>query len=444
MEINRKLTVEIVDNGMNGEGIAKLENTTIFVPNTLQGEVVEVEIYKTKNNLAFANLVKIIKESNERRKPLCPVFGECGGCDFQHTNYENQLKLKTNVVKTTLQKSLGVINVKPCVPSPKQFGYRNKIEVPIGDNKIGFYKWNTNTIVPIKNCPLCESWFKKLLNAFDFFIKNYNISTYNKQTRKGNLRHLVARYIDDCLSIVVVITEKTFPHAKELIDLLKKDFPNLNVFQNINAKPSGAVMSSNFKFLCGKPVQTATDFGIMYEISPYSFLQVNRDMQNIIYQNILDKIEKNSVVIDAFSGAGLLTAIVSKKCKKVFGIEIVKDASGNADELLKQNNIKNAININADCGVELPKLVEKLKAQNTQNINIILDPPRKGVSKEVLKAILKCQPSKILYLSCNPATLARDLKELAHKYKIESVQPYDMFPQTKHIETLVCLERKEN
>jgi len=203
-------------------------------------------------------------------------------------------------------------------------------------------------------------------------------------------------------------------------------------------------MSDNFKLLYGEPVQSLTDFGIMYEISPYSFMQVNRDMQNIIYQEILDNIDKNAVVIDAYSGAGVLSAVISKKCEKVYGIEIVKDATKNANKLVELNKIENLKNINGDCSVELPKLVNKLKAQGEQNINIILDPPRKGVSKEVIQAIIKCQTNKIIYLSCNPATLARDLKDLAPNFKIKSIQPFDMFPQTRHIETLVVLEQKQS
>lgn len=443
MKIGDKIIVEIIDSGVNGEGVAKFENFTIFVPYALNGEQAEIEIYKIKNNVAFANVVKLIKKSTNRTTPKCPIFTECGGCDYQHTTYENQLKIKTNSVKTTLSKMLKEdCGVENCIASPKQFSYRNKVEIPVSNGKVGFYKWNTNEIVETKSCLLCEDWLKKLIETFNTFIKKYNISTYNKHTKRGNIKHLVARYLDNCLTLVVVTNEKEFPHKNELIDMLKKDFPKLSVYQNINSKPSGAVMSKQFIHLFGDKIPKAEDFGIKYEISPYSFLQTNKDIQNIIYQNILDKIDTNSIVIDAFSGAGLLSAIVSKKCEKVYGIEIVEDATKNANELIRQNNIKNLENINGDCGEELPKLVEKLTAQGKQNINIILDPPRKGVSKAVIDAILKCNPSKVIYLSCNPATLARDLKMLTENYQIKSVQPYDMFPQTKHIETLVELRRK--
>lgn len=443
MKIGDKLVVEIIDIGVNGEGVAKQSDFIIFVPYTLVGETVEVEIYKTKNNIAFANAIKIIKTSPERITPICPVYTICGGCDYQHTNYQHQFELKTKAVKTTLTKMLGnSVAVNGCIASPQNFAYRNKVELPVANGQVGFYKWNTNEIVPIKACPLCGEWLRKLLKLFNEFIAEFNISTYNSQTKKGNIKHLVARYFDDCLTLVVVTTSKEFSHKKELINRLNENFAKVNLFQNINAKYNGEVMSSDFVLLLGEKVQKSYDLSVRYEVSPYSFLQVNRDIQNLVYQNILDNIDKNAVVVDAFSGAGLLTAILSKKSEKVYGIEINKDATKNANELIKQNNITNVENINGDCGLELPKLVEKLRTAGKNNINVILDPPRKGVSKSVVDALLKSLPNKIISLSCNPATLARDLKLLFANYNIQSIQPYDMFPQTKHIETLVCLVKK--
>lgn len=381
-----------------------------------------------------------MKKSEFRITPPCPYFYKCGGCNLQHVDYNQQLKIKQNIVQTTLNKQIPFIKVQECEPS-SQFMYRNKMQLPVTINGIGMYRENSHDIINIENCILCKDWIKYVISAVKEFISKTNISLYDEQSHKGVIRHILAREIDNSLSITIVINADELNHYKILIDLLKQYFNDFNLFCCVNKIKNNTILTSNIKCLHGNPVQETEDFGIKHFVSPLSFVQINRTIQNKIYSKILDYIDDDNIVIDAYSGAGLLTAIISKKAKYVYGIEIVKQATDNANELISNNNIKNVQNINGDCSIELPNLINKLKGSK---IKIVLDPPRKGCSDNVLNAILESEPEEIIYVSCNPATLARDLSILAHKYEVISVKPYDMFPQTKHVETLAHLKLLKN
>lgn len=437
---NQIIELEIIDNGGLGEGIGKYNgNYVVFVPKTIIGEVVEVQIIKVTKSYAIGKLLKIIKYSKFRTEPTCHVYGKCGGCDLQHIEYNHQLDIKTNSVKSTLGRVLGKLEVNPCIASTNIWAYRNKMILPVRKEGIGFYANFSHRVIQITNCPLHASWNETLIKCVKEFIETYNISLYDDNSCKGILKHVVARYIDNSLLVTLVINANKLEQIDKFANILSTHFNNYGLYININKENNNVILTENIKYIAGIKLHIAEDFSIKHEVSPLSFLQVNREIQNLAYQQILDNIDNDSIVIDAFSGAGLLTAIMSKKCKHAYGIEIIKDATINADKLAISNNIENMTNINGDCAIELPKLIHSLKGNK---VNIVLDPPRKGCDEKTLEAILTSLPTKIIYLSCNPATLARDLNKLCSKYKIDFIQPYDMFPQTKHVETLVSLSLK--
>ena len=437
MKKNDILEVKIIDVGINGEGIAKIDNFVIFVPFALTDEVVRVQLLKVNKNYAYAKLIDILTPSKDRVTPLCPVFKKCGGCNLQHSTYENQLIIKQHIVDTTLRKMLkSKFNVLPTFASPKKYAYRNKMQFPITNNGIGMYAFNSHRLIPLEKCPLSEDWCQKLITIIHQYIKLSGISTYNEETGSGVLRNVLARVTEN--NIMITIVCNGIPtHLDILADLIQREFINFGLYYNINKDRTNRILGNEFIHISGIKEQLCEDFNIKHTLLPLSFAQINKDVQNAIYSKALELVDKE-IVIDAYSGAGLLSAILSKKAEYVYGIEIVKQATENANTLKQLNNISNVTNINGDCAIELPKLIQSLPP-----CTVILDPPRKGCDKKVIDAILDNEPSKIIYISCNPASLARDLSYLESNYDIRLIQPYDMFPQTKHIETLVFLTKKE-
>lgn len=444
MKKNEQYVVIIENLGANGEGVAKIDNLTIFIPFALEGEKVKVQILKVLKNFAYAKVIEVLQPSNLRVEPKCPVFKRCGGCQLQHLDYNAQLAFKQKLVQNNLNKFGNIIvNVNNCVGSNLEYGYRNKLQLPIGEinGKVvaGFYALSSHRIIPITACPIMDNFATNLICIVLKYIDISGEKAYNTM-QTGNLRHLVARCVDNKLILCLVTKSGKIKSPQILIDLLSKEFKNFSLYVNKNDSTSNVILGETFTLLYGEKELLLTNFNVEYKVSPQSFMQVNSYIQNKIYQAVLDKIDVNSVVIDAYSGAGLLSAIVSKKARQVYGIEIVPQATNNAKELAKSNNITNIKSICGDCAIELPILVQNLK---NQDLTIILDPPRKGCDSKVIQSIMDVLPKKIIYISCNSATLARDLKPLMQAYKIESITPYDMFPQTCHVETLAFLVKKD-
>ncbi|MBQ8749153.1 MAG: 23S rRNA (uracil(1939)-C(5))-methyltransferase RlmD [Clostridia bacterium] len=442
MKKNEIYEIEIIDIGNNGEGIGKVDDFVVFIPYTLKGEIIKTLILKVNKNFAYGKILNIVKQSEFRVEPPCPYFYKCGGCNLQHLQYAKQLVVKKNIVETTLKKQLGEVEVKDCVASNLQYAYRNKMQLPATINGIGMFRENSHDIVEIENCLLCDNWIQTFIKNIKLFIQATNLTLYDEENHKGVLRHILARKVDNNYSFTLVINAEKLPKEDKLIEILSNDFESFSLFYCVNKIKNNTILTNNIVCLYGNATQNTVDFEIEYFISPNSFLQVNRYIQNCIYQKIQSLLNSNQIVIDAYSGAGLLSAILSKKAKQVYGIEIVKSATENAEALMKHNKIANVKNINGDCALILPTLVEDL-SKSEDNISLVLDPPRKGCDEKVLEAITLAKPNEIFYISCNPSTLARDLKKLTTSYDIEFIEPYDMFPQTKHIETLVRLKLKK-
>lgn len=443
MEVRKNDIVNgtIIDMNDDGQGVLKTTNNqVVFVPNSITGEEVNVQIINTKSKFAIAKVNEFLTTSEYRQNPPCEYFSKCGGCDIMHCNKNFQISFKTKKVQNCFKKIANIdVIVNNCI-SVNNLRYRNKIAIPVSYNgEIGLYRKNSHSVLKITDCLITQEWNKTLIECINEYISKSNISCYNEETKTGLLKHIVARHINDSILITLVINGENIPHLETLINILTVKFENFGLNLNINKLHNNVILSNKWKHLYGLQELIASEYGIEYPVANASFFQVNDKIKSLIYENVLSLIDSNSTVIDAYSGAGLLSAIISKKAKHCYGIEIIPEATDNANRLKTKNNLINLQNINGDCSIELPKLIEKL---NNDNIIVTLDPPRKGCDKKVLNAIIKSKPNKIIYISCDPATLARDSKIILDSlnYKINFVQPYDMFPNTKHVESLVCFE----
>lgn len=436
---NEKYVVKIVDYGSNGEGVAKIDGFTVFVPFALIGEEVEILIVQSKKDFAFGKVLNFNNPSEHRIDAPCPYFQKCGGCQLQHMRYEQQLQYKTSFVKNCLKKYADIdVKINDCKPCKQEYKYRNKFSFPVqeinGKLAVGMYRIGSHKFVEINDC-LLQTEAKPVIESFIEYANKYSVKAYNNETKRG-VKHLVCRIFNNDVLLTIVTTQK-MQNLHFLHENLQKYYKNVNICVNINKKENNVILGEKDYIEFGTGFLNVQEFGLRYPINNHSFMQVNDQIKHDLYCEVLSNISPNSVVIDAYSGAGVLSGIMAQKCKKVYGIEIVKAAVESANKLIKENNIKNMQNICGDCAVELPKLVEKL----TEFI-VVLDPPRKGCDIKVLECLNKTLPSKIIYISCNPATLARDLKILKENYNINNVTPYDMFPQTANVETLVILNKK--
>ena len=461
MEKNEVHTGKVISLGTEGEGIINSEGTTVFVPFCLVGEKVSFKVLKVKGNIAYGKLEKILTPSKERTEAPCPVFKKCGGCSLQHMNYSAQAEFKKQTVARALQKIGGIsAEVADTVTCDKEYRYRNKLVLPIGvlqgETALGFYAPHSHRIVPIEDCLIEAEWVKDIISAVKTFSKSSGYQGYDEETKKGVLRKVVVREIKGKYVIALVAVKNI--NLSTFVDLLKEKFDSFTLLLNINASSGNAVFGNEWHTVYGEGYFEAEDLGILYRAGANTFLQVNDDVRTKLYSRVIEEADGGGVALDLYSGGGMLTAMLAKKCEKAYGIEIVEEASRCADELKIGNNLGNKMeNICGDVGENIESVFKK--TQGKKRI-IVCDPPRKGMERSVVKAILKAEADKVILISCNPATLARDLGILTGTleendgelvksdssngvYKIISITPFDMFPQTPHTECLVILKRSD-
>lgn len=439
---NQELEVEISGYGSDGQGVARHNGFVIFVPFALLNEIVKVHIIKVTKSYAVGKLLEVVKPSKERVKPVCPYFTKCGGCNNQNLCYDSQLKFKRQVVCDALSKIGGFenIDISETIPSENEYYYRNKSAFPLevdknGTLQVGMFKTLSHNMVYIDECPITDNQNMKIAKAF-----KEAVNTFSNQT-KHYFKHLVIRTIDG-QSLVTIVSTKHIKNAKIIFDALKNKLEmteeNFGLFECIKTTNNNVILDGKLVHLFGLKNISADILGINVSVSPLSFFQVNLSVMKKIYENV-NKLVSSKTVIDAYSGAGLMSAILSKTAKQVYGVEIVEDATKDANKLKEINKIENLENINGDASVVLPKLAKELK-----DFTLVLDPPRKGIDSKVVSCICESLPTQIVYVSCNPATLARDLKEICKAgYEIKMAVPYDMFPQTSNVETLAYLVKSE-
>lgn len=447
---NEEYEVEIIDNGYNGEGIAKIDGFTVFVPNAIKGELVKILIVKVLSSHAFGKILEIEKKSKFRQEIDCATYKRCGGCDLRHIKYEQTLKMKQNAVQALVNKTLkNKIEVKETLGMENPFFYRNKAQYPVGVNKdrkpiIGVFANRTHEVIPIKNCliqnPKSEAIAKFILE----FIKEKNISIYNEKTGRGLFRHIVIKVgiKTNEIMCIFVINGKKFPYEDELVEKLKQNYPEIKtIVKNINMKNTNVILGQENINLYGNGYIEDVLGEYKFKISPLSFYQVNPKQAEKLYNLGIEmaKVSKEDTVFDLYCGIGTISLFIAKYAKKVYGVEIVEQAIKDAKQNAKINNIENVQFIAGDTKIVLEDLIYK---KGIIADIVIFDPPRKGLDNNSINNILKIKPKKIVYISCNPATLIRDLALFEKLYEVKTIIPVDMFPFTKHVEccALLCLK----
>ena len=447
---NQEYIVEIVDNGFEGEGIAKIDNFTIFIPGAIKGEKVKILIVKVLSSHAFGKILEIIKKSEYRQDVDCSTYKRCGGCNLRHVKYKETLKMKQNAVQSLVNKTLkNKIQVQATIGMENPFHYRNKAQYPIGINKegqpiIGVFANRTHEVIPIEKCyiqnPKSEEIAKFILN----FIKEHNISIYNESTRQGLFRHIVIKIgiKTNEIMCILVINGKTIPKEKELIEEILKKFSNVKtIVKNINTKNTNVILGQENINIYGDGYIQDILGEYTFKISPLSFYQVNPIQAEKLYELgvKMAQITKNDIVFDLYCGIGTISIFMAKYAKKVYGVEIVEEAVKDAKENAKINNVTNTEFYAGD----VEKVLDDLINQKGIIPDIVMfDPPRKGLDKKSISNILKIKPKKVVYISCNPATLIRDLADFEEYYDVNTIIPVDMFPYTSHVEVCALLELK--
>lgn len=451
VEKNKEYTVKITDISSDGNGIAHIEGYTIFVAHAAPEEMVRILVVKVKSNFGYGKIVEILTPSPYRVTPQCTSFPKCGGCDFCHIAYEQQLVLKKSFVDQCFLRIGGFkdFQTTDIYGMDNPVGYRNKMVFPFGLDKngaveYGFFRERSHEIIPFDDCMLGNPINKPILEVIKNHMQKYAISPYDERSHTGMVRRAFIRksYHTDEMMVVISSNSRTLPHCDTLIRSLREcDDHIMSIILNVNQGKNNLVLGDTNILLFGEPVIHDFLCGLEYEISPNSFFQVNPVQTEKLYQTALDfaDIKKTDTVLDVYCGIGTISLAASKYAKHVTGIEIVPQAIENAKQNALRNHIKNADFYAEDAKIIVPQFIEQGKTFNA----VILDPPRKGSDENTLSAIAAANPDRIVYISCNPSTLARDMKFLTqYHYTPQKSIAVDLFPFTTHVETVVLLSRK--
>ena len=454
VEKNKEYIFDIISQGYEGEGIAKIDNKyPIFIEGALKGEKVKVRIVKVNKNFAYGKLIEVLEASEERVNPPCAIYKRCGGCKLQHASYKAQLDFKWDRVKDCVSK-IGKLDpsiVKYPLGMDEPWRYRNKVQLPIGlingEVKIGFFAPRSHDIIDMESCLIQDEIGDKVVKLTREWIEKFNIRPYNvdgEYDEKGVVRHIMIRrgFTTNEVMVVLVTNGEKLPHKEEFVDLMVKNIPGIkSVIQNINSKKTNVILGLESKTLWGE--DTISDYigDFRFNISPLSFFQVNPTQTEVLYGKALEyaNLTGNEEVFDAYCGTGTITLFLSQKAKKVYGVEIIPQAIDNAWINAKENKVENVEFFVGESEVVIPDLINNgVKADV-----VVVDPPRKGCDKKLLDAITNIDAKKIVYVSCDPSTLGRDLAILEENgYKTLEVQPVDMFPNTSHVENVAKLIKK--
>ena len=453
VEKDKEYIFDVEALGYEGEGIAKIERYPVFIPGALIGEKVKVIITKVKKNFAYGKLIEVLEKSKERRIPKCANYNVCGGCTLQHLSYEGQLDFKFARVKDCIRKIAGLDEniVKYPIGMKNIYRYRNKVQFPVGivngKLSIGFFSEKSHRIIDMDTCLLQDEESEKIINIIRKWMNDYSIIPAKKEGeffKEGIIRHIVVRksFKTNDIMVILVTTNKKIPYVNELIEMLTNSISNIkSIVQNINDKDTNLVMGYECINLWGEDHICDYIGKYKFNISPLSFFQVNPVQTEVLYNKALEYADLNGdeVVFDAYCGTGTITLFLSQKAKKVYGVEIIDQAIENAKINAEENNITNSEFFVGKSEIIIPRLIEDEIKPDV----IVVDPPRKGCDTKLLKAIGEASPKKVVYVSCDPSTLARDLKCLEEfGYKTVEVQPVDMFPMTKHVENVALLVKQ--
>jgi 23S rRNA (uracil1939-C5)-methyltransferase len=445
VEKNDDLVVTIESLTNEGQGVARVEGFAVFVIGALAGEEVKAHVIKVQPTYAIAKTLEIIKPSPDRVRPACPVFAQCGGCTLWHLSYPAQLKQKQLWVKDALVRLGGFSDVpmQPIVGMEDPTRYRNKGSLPfgvVGNSAVfGFYAERSHRLVPFSDCPIQDERIVDAARRVAAWANVCGVPVYDETTGEGQLRHVVARTTADGELMVTVVTKGQLKKKDDLLSFLENCD---SVWHNENPKQTNVVFGETFTLLSGKPALTETIGEKRFSVSPQSFFQVNRVPSQALYEAAREFLaaKPTETVVDAYCGVGTISLFVAEDCAHVFGIEQVAPAIEDAKANAAANGVKNAEFLCGNVEDVLPRLLARAGGVDA----IVLDPPRKGCEEAALEAIAKSTAKRVVYVSCNPATLARDCKYLAaHGFALSAVRPVDMFPQTCHVETVVLMVREK-
>lgn len=451
VEKGQKVKLRIDDLAYGGDGVGRMEDgLVVFVPYTIPGEKVKIEITEIENNFARSQLKEVLQPSLDRTTSRCPVFGKCGGCHLQHLKYDRQLEAKKSFIRDSLSRigDLPSIEVETVLEADYPWYYRNKAQYPLikdteGRICAGFYARGTHQPVINEKCFIQHQLINRIKRETLAILNDYQLSVYDEQKETGFLRHLVIR-IGACTNqalLIFVTSGEDFPHHQEIVSRIKDRVPELKgILQNINSKKSNVILGAKTISLWGEEQFFEYLGQTRYKISPTSFFQVNtlqaEKMSRVIEQKL--ELTGQEILVDAYSGAGSLGLYLAGKCDRVIGIEKNPEAVTDARQNAEINEIDNCRFIEGRVEQKLPELRE----MGIDFSVVLVDPPRKGLTDEFRSLLLAEKPEKIVYVSCNPSTLARDLAQITTEYEITDLKPIDMFPQTYHVETVTVLKKE--
>ncbi|MGL5345937.1 MAG: 23S rRNA (uracil(1939)-C(5))-methyltransferase RlmD [Peptostreptococcaceae bacterium] len=448
---NKEYIVDIVDIGQGGVGIGKYEGFTVFVEGGLIEDKVKVKINKSKKNYAVGDIVEIIEKSPFRVERICnDKLKDCGGCQIQELDYKKQLDLKTNEVKQVVSRigKLENVIIHETMGMEEPCRYRNKAQFPIqkidGTPAIGFYKKKSHNIIPMDKCIIQHDVNDKIIQIIKTYINAYNVSIYDEKTHTGVLRHLVTKigFTTNEVMVVLVANGKKLPYLSELASVLEENIPGFKTLVvNVNREKTNVILGRENRIVYGEGKINDYIGDLVFEISPLSFFQVNPVQTEVLYNKALEyaELQENDTVFDIYCGIGTISLFLAQKATKVYGIEIVEAAIEDAKVNAKLNNLNNVEFYAGKAEEVVPKMYKEGKTANV----VVVDPPRKGCDEKVLDTIVSMAPDRVVYVSCNPSTLARDLAYLDERgYKCVEIQPVDMFPHTMHVECVAKIVKK--
>jgi 23S rRNA (uracil1939-C5)-methyltransferase len=452
--VKQNQIIELDIHGMSheGEGVGKYEGFTVFVAGALTGERVRVKIMKVHKSFAVSRLLEVVAPSDVRMDPSCPIYHQCGGCHLQHVSYEAQLVHKRQIVVDALERigKLSHVLVHPTIGMKEPWKYRNKSQVPVslvnGHVVAGFYAPRTHEIIDMEGCPIQHPYADDILKTVKQAIAELGVVPYDEIGHKGLIRHIVSRigFFTGETMVVLVTNGRHLPKKDRLIERLRREIPHLvSIVQNINTAKTNVIFGQESITLWGK--DTITDYigDIQFEISPRSFFQVNPVQTRVLYEKALEYAQLTGVeeVIDAYCGIGTISLFLAKKARHVYGVEVIPEAIEDAKKNAERNGISNVDFIVGKAEEVIPFLY---KDKGVSADIVVVDPPRKGCDEALLQTIATMRPVRVVYVSCNPSTLARDLRYLEdHGYQTLEVQPVDMFPQTYHVEAVASIVRND-
>ena len=448
LEKNKIYVAEIVDYTSEGQGIAKVEGCAVFVPNAIMGEVCRIRIEKAAKTWAAGKIVEIMERSEHRINRACPVAKLCGGCAFHHMDYEEESRMKAQRVRTCLNRIGGEnLEAVPIMAAPTCEGYRNKAQYPVSVKKgkaiAGFYRAGSHDVVENQRCLILPPESDAVKDIVIDYVNQYRVMPYNEKTHKGLLRHIYVRRgaVSGQILVCLVLNGRRLPKPEVLIQRLKKVPGFTTLVVSVNTKVGNSVLGDEFITLYGPGYIEDTLCGLNFRLSPRSFYQVNHHQAQRLYEAAIARAEitKNDTVLDLYCGVGTITLAMAKAAGKVIGVEVIPQAVEDAKDNAARNGIENAEFFCGDAG----QAALELERQGIRADVVVVDPPRKGLNADTIEALSRFAPRRIVYVSCDPATLARDVALLKERgYQLKDAIAADLFPRCAHVESIVCLTQE--